>query len=259
MRKFHAIVEITEPMRRAPAHHHDTWEICYHTGGVGTATIEDRQHGKSHRIDFRPGMIICYPPLLPHYHRSPKGCTMFCIFADAFDPAGAPVPSFTDTPARAFGRTVELLNEEFRAPQGDWEAATEQLLDRLYLLIGRWQHATSHPYVERLKHRLVEHMHDLEFRSGDAMKDLPMSADHLRKLFRKATGHTPAQYLINLRVAEAKRLLKSGLLTAKQVAARVGIDDPYYFSRLFFKATGQRPTVYAQTTAIARPISWVAD
>jgi mannose-6-phosphate isomerase-like protein (cupin superfamily) len=119
MGKFHAIVEITEPMRRAPAHHHDTWEICYHTGGVGTATVEDRERGEEHRIDFRPGMIICYPPLLPHYHRSPKGCTMFCILAEAFDPAGTLVPTFTDTPGRAFGRTVELLNEEFRAPQGD--------------------------------------------------------------------------------------------------------------------------------------------
>jgi two-component system, response regulator YesN len=56
-------------------------------------------------------------------------------------------------------------------------------------------------------------------------------------------------YLSELRVAEAKRLLKGGGLGVKQVAARVGIPDPYYFSRVFKKVTGWRPSAYLKTTA----------
>jgi AraC-like DNA-binding protein len=78
---------------------------------------------------------------------------------------------------------------------------------------------------------------------------MPIAPDHLRRLFRQATGRTPLDYLSELRVAEAKRLLKGRGLNVKQVAARVGIPDPYYFSRVFKKVTGWRPSAYLKTVA----------
>jgi transcriptional regulator GlxA family with amidase domain len=76
------------------------------------------------------------------------------------------------------------------------------------------------------------------------MRGIPMAPDHLRRLFRETTGRTPLYYLSELRVAEAKRLLKDSGLGVKQVAERVGIPDPYYFSRVFKKVTGWRPSAY---------------
>ena len=71
-----------------------------------------------------------------------------------------------------------------------------------------------------------------------------MAPDHLRRLFQQETGRTPVEFLTELRVAEAKRLLKVGGFAVKQVAERVGIPDPYYFSRVFQKVTGRRPSAY---------------
>jgi len=96
---------------------------------------------------------------------------------------------------------------------------------------------------------LVEHLHNSEFHVGAAMRGMPIAPDHLRRLFQQATGRTPVGYLAELRIAEARRLLKVGGLSVKQVAARVGIPDPYYFSRVFKKITGRRPSAYLKVAA----------
>ena len=63
---------------------------------------------------------------------------------------------------------------------------------------------------------------------------------NFRRLFQEATGLAPHQYLLNLRLNHAKRLL--GTLPVAEVAARVGFADPLYFSRLFKRKVGVAPT-----------------
>ena len=68
---------------------------------------------------------------------------------------------------------------------------------------------------------------------------LGTSHRQFRRLFQQVTGLAPQQYLIHLRLNEAKRLL--GTLPVAEVAARVGFEDPYYFSRLFKAKVGVPP------------------
>ncbi|MEI6350411.1 MAG: AraC family transcriptional regulator [Verrucomicrobiota bacterium] len=63
---------------------------------------------------------------------------------------------------------------------------------------------------------------------------------NFRRLFQEATGLAPHQYLLNLRLNHAKRLL--GTLPVAEVAARVGFTDPLYFSRIFKRKVGVAPT-----------------
>jgi two-component system, response regulator YesN len=68
---------------------------------------------------------------------------------------------------------------------------------------------------------------------------------HLIKVFRKHVGQTPIQYLINLRLVEAKRLLAANPeLDIKQIGEMVGYADPHYFSRIFKHVNGVTPTEY---------------
>ena len=68
---------------------------------------------------------------------------------------------------------------------------------------------------------------------------------YLSKVFRRQTGISPTEYLTGLRMAKAKELLasKPGLLI-RDAAMLVGYKDPYYFSKLFKKATGLWPSEY---------------
>ena len=71
-------------------------------------------------------------------------------------------------------------------------------------------------------------------------KKMGVGYRHFRRMFQEATGLPPHQYLLNLRLNHAKRLL--GMLPVSEVAARVGFADPLYFSRLFKRKVGVAPT-----------------
>jgi transcriptional regulator GlxA family with amidase domain len=66
---------------------------------------------------------------------------------------------------------------------------------------------------------------------------------HFIRLFSKIYGKTPHQYLINVRVNQAKLLLKTDV-AVQQVCFAVGFDSIGSFSSLFKKYTGHNPAQY---------------
>jgi len=71
-----------------------------------------------------------------------------------------------------------------------------------------------------------------------------LSRFHFAKTYRALTGHAPIQDFIQLKMAQACRLLDQGSLEVRQIAEQLGYDDPYYFSRLFRKVVGMAPSHY---------------
>ncbi|MEX1029193.1 MAG: AraC family transcriptional regulator [Paenibacillaceae bacterium] len=69
---------------------------------------------------------------------------------------------------------------------------------------------------------------------------------HLCKLFKQATGVSPMQYLLRIRMQRAELLLATSM-TIDQVASSVGYSDALYFSRKFHKWRGQSPSAYRNT------------
>jgi two-component system response regulator YesN len=101
--------------------------------------------------------------------------------------------------------------------------------------------------VDLLRREIESRMTDPDFHVGDALARLPMSPDHLRRLFAQEMGCSPLAYLHQKRIGRAKILLREGRGLVKEVAAQVGLPDEYYFSRLFLKHTGQRPQAYRRS------------
>jgi AraC-like DNA-binding protein len=71
-----------------------------------------------------------------------------------------------------------------------------------------------------------------------------LSASHFTSLFRKATGMSPLDYFIHLKLQKACQLLYHSDAKVKNVAQTLGYDDPYYFSRLFRKYMNISPDQY---------------
>ena len=69
-----------------------------------------------------------------------------------------------------------------------------------------------------------------------------LSVSRYSALFRKVTGRSPQQYLIDLRLRNAQELLKSTDLSISEVARSVGYEDALYFSRIFRRHTGAPPS-----------------
>ena len=89
--------------------------------------------------------------------------------------------------------------------------------------------ATMH---EQLHRRLT--VVELATRAG-------LSVAHLTRLFRDATGATPAAFLHRLRMERARILLERTSLTVHEVMTQVGIADRSHFARDFMRTYGSSP------------------
>jgi AraC family transcriptional regulator len=71
-----------------------------------------------------------------------------------------------------------------------------------------------------------------------------LSKFHFQRLFKAATGVSPSRYHINLRLNEARRLLRETKMSVVDVALEVGYADPSNFARLFRRENGLSPSEY---------------
>lgn len=105
----------------------------------------------------------------------------------------------------------------------------------------RLPHADS--VVRRSEDWLREH-----FRDADALARVTelstIPERTLKRRFRAATGSSLIQYLQNLRVEEAKRLLESTDLPVEDISEQTGYSDASFFRRLFKRLTGLTPSKY---------------
>lgn len=84
--------------------------------------------------------------------------------------------------------------------------------------------------------------HYMEELTLEALADkVHLSPSYISKLFKRETGENLSVYIQKVRIRQAKILLSTTDLKTYEVAERVGIPDPVYFSRTFKKITGMKP------------------
>jgi AraC family transcriptional regulator len=71
-----------------------------------------------------------------------------------------------------------------------------------------------------------------------------LSPTHFLRTFRELFGETPHQYVIGLRLAEARRLLAAEGGSVTEVAADVGFESLGSFSRVFKQRVGSSPNAF---------------
>ncbi len=71
-----------------------------------------------------------------------------------------------------------------------------------------------------------------------------LSVSFFCRKFKQDTGYAPIEYFNHLRIQKACQLLHFTKLRINEVASRIGIDDPFYFSRLFKQQMGISPVAY---------------
>jgi AraC-like DNA-binding protein len=73
-----------------------------------------------------------------------------------------------------------------------------------------------------------------------------ISPSHFFVLFKRWAGCPPIDYFIRLRMLHACQLLDASALCVKEVAAALGYEDPFYFSRVFKSVNRVAPSEYRQ-------------
>lgn len=73
-----------------------------------------------------------------------------------------------------------------------------------------------------------------------------VSSPYLSAAFKKETGKTITEFVLERRIKYAKKLLKTTNLQVQTVAAHCGILDVHYFTKLFKKYEGVTPKQYRE-------------
>lgn len=75
-----------------------------------------------------------------------------------------------------------------------------------------------------------------------------ISPSHYSALFKKKTGYPPLEYFNHIKIQKACQYLKFTSNSIKEVSYKLGISDPYYFSRLFSNVMGKSPVEFRKRT-----------
>jgi len=81
-------------------------------------------------------------------------------------------------------------------------------------------------------------------RLEDVAREVFLSPSYFSTLFKKETSENFVDYVTAYRMEQAKQLLRSTNVSVAEVGTSVGIPDGRYFSRLFTKTVGLKPSVY---------------
>ena len=135
-----------------------------------------------------------------------------------------------ETPGRAsaiaYGAAMALYDDVFggQASGGAEESALRHVVE----------------HIERHLDRPV-FVDDLARLSG-------LSRSHFSRVFQRAEGMPPAEFVLNRRLARATALLtESAQISVKEVSARCGFDNANYFSKVFRRHFGTNPTEFRTT------------
>ncbi len=115
------------------------------------------------------------------------------------------------------------------------------------LMLRKLARAIHRPPEQRIPERFLRARRFIEehYREALTLADVALvagcSTPHFCAEFKRYFGSSAVAYAIQLRMEEARFLLRDVNLNVGEVAARVGVEDPYYFSRVFKKQFGLSP------------------
>ncbi|MGZ4524991.1 MAG: helix-turn-helix transcriptional regulator [Mycobacterium sp.] len=96
---------------------------------------------------------------------------------------------------------------------------------------------------------VIDRRHAEQLSLRDVAGELGMTPGHLTTVVRRRTGRTVGEWITDRRMAEARGLLTETDLPVHEVARRVGVPDPGYFSRLFTRTHGVSPRKWRDRAA----------
>jgi AraC-like DNA-binding protein len=102
----------------------------------------------------------------------------------------------------------------------------------------------THHKQLRLARQLLDQSYNAPITVEDLSRKVSLSPYYLIRAFRRAYKQTPHQYLVGLRIAKAKELLRNSDLSITEICATVGFESLGSFSTLFRKVAGIAPSAY---------------
>lgn len=242
-----------------PTHEHP--DFCLHLQIGGLARFEWWSEGRNSIENGRPGSLILIPPGTRDRLRWTGSSQRLILsigeeqlekFAREMDFRTSPAfRTHWNLHDPALGHIVAEMGEQTRLgwPLGSlyFDLLSVSLSS---LLVSR--HSADKVHLPESKgglglrqlRRAMEYMSDHladDLRLDHIARELKVSSFHFAHEFRKSTGQTPYQYLLDQRMSRAKTLLGATPFAVQAIASLVGFHSPINFVRAFRSRVGTTP------------------
>ena len=236
----------------------DTAQLIYCYDGAGYYLVGNGEY----RV-VNPGQLIILPPGKPHSYASTADnpWSIFWIhvkgkYLDSFYKAW-PLPEAVNISDIYDKRIRDIFNQCFVILAAPYQAEEFfylcQLAATLISLIpsvskqsARGLTSSGLMGIEAAISYMKSHL-----RKTVTLEELAaasgFSPSHLHYLFRTSTGYAPVEYFLRMKIQAAARDIVFSEIPIHSIANAYGINDPYYFSRLFKKISGLSPAVYRKS------------
>lgn len=236
--------------------HDDMVEIVFIKEGFGTHTVGNKKY------ETEKGDILIYNKGVLHDERSnakDTTSTYVCGFSNLKIRGleeNVLIPNDIDPVIKSgdyfktFESLFELMHSEVLSNKEGTEETCNYLLLSIISLVLRLADLSSseteeeeYELGERIKKYIDENfLNNLSITS--LSEELGISQYYLIRSFKKKTGYSPMQYIINRKMGEAQNLLITTHYPVVQIASMIGYDNPNYFNMLFTKIIGMSPGKY---------------
>ena len=137
------------------------------------------------------------------------------------------IDNLIDNVRRLRGKFSGALKQEEKVENLDMKDNNDALMDRVMMIIN-------------------EHLQDPDFKVEKLADMVGVSRAHLHRKMKEITGIPTGDFIRDLRLEQAARLLKEKKTNVTQVAYTVGFNNPTYFSTAFKRHFGMPPTEYCE-------------
>jgi AraC-like DNA-binding protein len=251
-------------------HHHRELEIKYMVSGSGRGFIGETIY------EYQAGDLVLIGPNLPHHwvsanHYEEKGILADCFYlqfkedflgdnflqknvtleiASLFQRARAGIQFFGSTAQHCYFQLLELS----KAVGIQRLIGFIQLLDtlahsleyRLFENKHEFEEVVKNPEKDRLNriYKIIEQNFQYEIDLETIAKEVGMSKSAFCQFFKKRTLKSFTEFVNELRIANAQRLLITTDLSIKEIAYQSGFNNLSLFNRVFKQETQLTPKEY---------------
>lgn len=245
-------------------HSHDYLEMAFVLSGIGHYLIEGEM------IPVQEGDLLIFNPGIRHQAQSSPETELpatefFVGFSDIHLlgmpentmplPDGAFILHTAGELRRKLAKICNsMLEENAEYKQGRYFMLKSYLMQMILLVLREqcepvekhkgcsFESVNKKYVVEQILSFFEEHYSD-RISLDRIAENMYLSPFYISKIFKSETGDPPIRHLIDIRLEKAMELLEDGWTgSIQEVAARVGYDDAYHFSKLFKKRYGMSPS-----------------
>ncbi|HEY3328502.1 MAG TPA: AraC family transcriptional regulator [Capsulimonadaceae bacterium] len=230
------------PNYRCHEHDHDCVELVICEGCAGSLVQDGADY------DYADGSVFVYQPGVRHWvhNVTPGRQVALGVLGAGAETLQPGVWSSSPEVRRLFAEIRCVISGDSPYKQDRLDLLSGLIVLDLRELTPE-QPRGAESYAAKVK-EIIDRSFATELDVAKLARQVYVSPDYLRQVFRREFGTPVIHYLIGRRIDHA-RLLLSGTDTAVvAIAEECGFNDSHYFSRMFKKATGQSPIAYRESS-----------